>query len=175
MPKSSNKQIEEDEKKVIKLLLEDSRQSPNEIAKKLGFSRQKAWKIIKQLEKENKIWGYTAIIGEENNDRTIYFALTKNKIPIFDYIDTIIKRAREKCIGELDIQVTGTFYLNGSYDWLTIFTAENIKEAKIFCSYLQKHYGDYIERVELLESVFTLIKCGKINPELEKMKNFAID
>ena len=41
MPKSSNKQIEEDEKKVIKLLLEDSRQSPNEIAKKLGFSRQK--------------------------------------------------------------------------------------------------------------------------------------
>jgi len=174
MSKSSDKKIEEDKNNIIRMLTEDSRQSPNEIAKKLGFSRQKAWKLIKEIEREKKIWGYTAITGEEDDNGVTFFALTKNKIPMFDYIDTIIKRIKERCIGELDIQVTGTFYLNGSYDWITIFTAKNITEAKIFCSYMEKHYGKYIERVELLESVFPLIKCGKINPELEKIKKFEI-
>ena len=68
----------------------------------------------------------------------------------------------------------GVYYINGAYDWIAMFTAKNTTEAEIFTSYMQKHYGDYIERVELLESVFPLIKCEKINPELEQLRKFAI-
>ena len=175
MSKSSDDQIKEDKKKIIQQLIMDARQSPHEIAKKLGFSRQKAWKIIKELEKENAIWGYNAVIGEKAGERTTYFALTKNKIPPFDYIDVIIKRIKEKSVSKVDVAIKGTYYLNGAYDWITAFTAKNITDAKIFCAYMQKEYGEYIERVDLLESVFPLIKCGKVNPELEQLRKFIIE
>jgi len=84
MAKSSDKRIEADKNSVIQELIENARQSPHEISKKLGFSRQKVWKIIKELEKDNTIWGYNMIIGEKTNERVTYFALIKNKKPIFD-------------------------------------------------------------------------------------------
>jgi len=157
MSKSSNEKIEEDKNKVIQQLMMDARQSPHEIAKKLGFSRQKAWKLIKELEKENTIWGYNVIVGEKEGERTTYFALT------------------EKSVSKVDVRIKGTYYLNGTYDWITAFTAKNIIDAKIFCAYMQKEYGEYIERVDLLESVFPLIKCGKVNPELEQLRKFIIE
>jgi len=162
MSKSSNDQIKEDKKKVIQQLQMNARKSPHDIAKKLGFSRQKAWKLIKELEKENTIWGYNAIVGEKAGERTTYFALIKNKIPPFDYIEAIIKRIRGKSASKV-------------YDWITAFNAKNITDAKIFCSYIQKEYGKYIERIDLLESVFPLIKCGKVNPDLEQLRKFIIE
>jgi len=62
MSKSSDKKIEEDKEKIILLLMEDSRQSPNEISEKLGFSRQKAWKLIKQLEGEKEYGGIRQLL-----------------------------------------------------------------------------------------------------------------
>ena len=175
MSKSSNDQIKEDKKKVIQQLQMNARTSPHDIAKKLGFSRQKAWKLIKELEKENTIWGYNAIVGEKAGERTTYFALIKNKIPPFDYIETIIKRIRGKSASKVDVKIKGTYYINGAYDWITAFNAKNITDAKIFCSYIQKEYGKYIERIDLLESVFPLIKCGKVNPDLEQLRKFIIE
>jgi len=130
---------------------------------------------IRELEKDNTIWGYNAIIGEKTSERITYFALIKLKTPIFDYIETIIKRVKEKHISKLDITIKGTYYLNGAYDGITIFTAKNVIDAKIFCSYSQKYYGDYIERIDLLETIFPLIKCGKINPEIDQLKKFVIE
>ena len=40
---------------------------------------------------------------------------------------------------------------------------------------MQKHYGDYIESIELLECLFPLVKCGKVNPELDQLKKFAVE
>jgi len=175
MPKSSNKQIEEDEKKVIKLLLEDSRQSPNEIAKKLGFSRQKAWKIIKKIEKNNTIWGYTGVIDESNFKRRTYFALSKLKAPIFGRIDDIIQSVQEDTEAQMNIGMLGSYYLNGTFDWILMFSAEDIRQAKKFCSHIQKQYMDQLERIDLMECIFPLIKYGKLNPNIEELKEFAIE
>ena len=41
MPKNSNEQIEQDEKKILHELSKNANKSINDIAKKLGFSRQK--------------------------------------------------------------------------------------------------------------------------------------
>lgn len=174
MPKSSNKQIEEDEKKVIKLLLEDSSQSPNNIAKKLGFSRQKAWKLIKKLEKNKTIWGYTSVINESKFNRNIFFAISKLKAPIYGKIDNIIQDVQEDTESLLNIGILGSYYLNGVYDWIVIFSAKNIRDAKKFCAHIQNQYMDQLERIDLMECIFPLIKYGKLNPDIKKLKEFAI-
>ena len=56
MPKSSKDQIDADEKKIIKELQKNSKESIDKIAKKCGFSRQKVWRVIKRLEKNKTIW-----------------------------------------------------------------------------------------------------------------------
>jgi len=58
MPKSSKKQINEDEKKLLKVLQTSSGDNIENIAKKCGFSRQKVSRIKKRLEKDKTIWGY---------------------------------------------------------------------------------------------------------------------
>jgi len=172
MPKSSNEKIEDDKNKIILELQSNSRKSPHEIAKKLGFSRQKVWKTIKELEKEKIIWGYTAVV--ENKDRTIFFAFSKLKKPIYDNIDKIIENVQEDTESLMNIGLLGSFYINGLFDWLVIFTAKNILEAKKFCTHIQKQHVDYIERIELMENIFPLIKFGKLNPNIEKLKEFTI-
>ena len=79
MAKNSIKQIEEDEKKVINELLKNANKSINEIAKICGFSRQKVWRIIKNLEKNHTIWGYTAIVDEEKQNLKNYILLIKRR------------------------------------------------------------------------------------------------
>ncbi|MFH1101775.1 MAG: winged helix-turn-helix transcriptional regulator [Methanobacteriota archaeon] len=51
MAKSSRKQIEADEKKVLLELQKNCKESLDKIAKRCGFSRQKTWRILKYLEK----------------------------------------------------------------------------------------------------------------------------
>ena len=62
MAKSSKDKIEQDEKKLISELMKNSKENIDTIAKHCGFSRQKAWKMMKRLEMDQKIWGYSAVI-----------------------------------------------------------------------------------------------------------------
>ena len=94
MAKRSKEQIREDEKLVIKYLTEDARQTPNEIAKKCGFSRQKSWRIIKRLEEKREIWGYTAIVDEEKMNETIFAALIRARSPVLELTDKLISRIK---------------------------------------------------------------------------------
>ena len=57
MAKSSNEQIEQDEKKLLSELMKNSKENIDMIAKHCGFSRQKAWRMIKQLENNQKNLG----------------------------------------------------------------------------------------------------------------------
>jgi len=174
MPKSSNKQIKEDKKKIIQQIKMDARKSPHEIAKELGFSRQKVWRMIKELENENILWGYTGIVDDEFYDRAVYLALSKFKSPIFDAIDQIIKSVKEDTESLYNIEIHTSCYLNGNYDWILIFSSKDTREAKKFCHRIEKEYQDYIERIELMECIFPLIKFGRLNPDIERLKEFEI-
>jgi len=57
MAKSSREQRDLDEKKVLAELQKNSNESIETIAKHCGFSRQKVWRTIKQLEENHMIWG----------------------------------------------------------------------------------------------------------------------
>jgi len=166
--------ISADDRKVLDLLIKDSRQSPNQIAEKIGFSRQKVWRIINRLEKNKIIWGYTTVVNHNIMGYNFYFALCKSKSPTFDTIDKLIKTIKENKAEKINVRFLGQFYLNGIYDWIIIFLANDIADAKKFCGYVENEFNNYIDRVELLENVFTLVRYGKINPDIEKLKEFAV-
>ena len=175
MATSSNKQIAEDEQKIIQQLMKDARQTPAEIAEHCGFSRQKVWRIINKLEDNKKLWGYIAVVDDDHTDSHTYFALFKTKGPFDSIITDVINTMKGGTkADQLDINLLGIYYLNGIYDWLTVFSANDIRIAKLYIGYVQKNYGKYLERVDLMDCVFPLIKFGKINPNIEQLKKFAI-
>ena len=175
MSKKSTIKIKDDDKKIIQELKNDARQSSNEIAKKCGFSRQKVWRTIMDLEKENNIWGYTAIVDEKTENEIIYFALVKSKLSYISNAERSIKNMKNNNSIKIGVNLLGLNYVNGMYDWIIMFSAKDILTAKKYCGYMQKEYGELIEDISLLENVFTLSKYGKLNPNLEKLKEFSYD
>jgi len=75
MGKSSKEQLAKDDRKILAELQKNSNESIDTIAKHCGFSRQKVWRTIKQLEKNRMIWGYTAIVDHEKINQK-HFILT---------------------------------------------------------------------------------------------------
>ena len=175
MPKRSKKQIEDDETKILQELEKKANKSINDIAKKCGFSRQKVWRIIKRLEKNNTIWGYVTIIDNESQRKNLYIMLIKRTTqPITkDLLDLIAKRKLEKTAETMGIKIECSSYVNGAYDWIVYFTAEDIKHAKKFCEGFNTTYKGFIKELELLEDIFPIKRCGLVNPKLGNINEFA--
>lgn len=174
MAKNSMKQIKKDEKKILQELKKNSNKSINEIAKTCGFSRQKVWRIIKNLEKNDTIWGYTAIVDDEKLDKKGYITLIKrSNTPLTkEFIDTIVKREVATEAKEINVDVVSSIYTNGIYDWIICFTAENIRDAKRFCENLNKKFEGFIDELHLLEKMFPAQLCGINNPNMKELEGF---
>ena len=67
MPKSSRKQIGEDDKKFLKVLQKNSGDSIENIAKNCGFSKQKVGRIKKRLEKTRQSGDITQWLTMKNS------------------------------------------------------------------------------------------------------------
>ena len=173
MVKTSKQQIDTDEKKIIRELQKNSKESIEKIAKNCGFSRQKVWRVIKRLENNKTIWGYSAIVDNEKLDLRHYLILIKKSIkPVQETADIIISREIERDADEIGITIHDSHYLHGCYDWQICFTAENIKKAKRFCEVLNTTYAPNIKELELLEIIFPVKEGGIQNPHLEKLRAF---
>jgi DNA-binding Lrp family transcriptional regulator len=173
MAKSSKKQIESDEKKVLQELQINSRESADDIAKKCGFSRQKAWRIIKKLEENKTIWGYGTVVENKNLNLKEYLVLIKKTTwPIEQLADKIISREIEKKAKNLGVSIISSHYLHGQYDWTFSFHTEDIRKAKKFCEAFNQFYQKYIKELILIEKIFSVKKCGIQNPNIDKLKEF---
>ncbi len=173
MAKNSKKQIEKDEKKIIDELLKNSNKSINKIAKTCNFSRQKVWRIIKNLEKNKTIWGYTAVINEEKLQRKAYMVLIKrtNQPITKKMLDAIINRSMEEKAKHTNVKIVSSLYTNGIYDWVICFETDNIKNAKRFCEGLSKEFSGFIKELHLLDKMFSVKKCGIENPNIEALSD----
>ncbi|UCF12381.1 MAG: Lrp/AsnC family transcriptional regulator [Thermoplasmatales archaeon] len=173
MPKSSKKQINEDEKMLLKVLLTSSGDNIEDIAKKCGFSRQKVWKIKKRLEKDKTIWGYNAVVDNEKFDKNRYLMLVKKSgQPVGDAINKITKLTAGKKGEEIGIDVLSVGYMHGVYDVAIVFMADDIKIAKKFKEIMAIELPNLISKMEILEYIFLLRDGGITNPEIEKMRAF---
>lgn len=172
MVRSSRVQIDKDEKKVLTQLQKNSKDSIETISKHCSFSRQKVWRIIKRLEAIGLIWGYTAIVDEKKNDLNHYTLLIKRTTKKLDVktVDTIISRKIEDVVSEIGVTVESSYYVNGEYDWVLTFTAQNIVQAKKFCESLLVLHPGVIEKTVLLDTLFFVKNHYILNPESKKLK-----
>lgn len=173
MAKSSKKQIDQDEKRVIEQLQRNSNESIDKIAKTCGFSRQKVWRIIKRLENNKTIWGYTAIPDKEKQGVRHYIMLIKrSNEPAGEIIGEIIEGFKKYAGKNLGIFVQTACMLQGEYDALLCFTAKDVIVAKRFTEFINKKYSSYIKDIMMLEDIFSVKISGMINPKVDDLKEF---
>jgi DNA-binding Lrp family transcriptional regulator len=172
MVKVSKEQINKDEKKILAELQKDAQESIDVLAKRCGFSRQKVWRIVKRLEKNRMIWGYSAIIDEKKNDMNHYTLLIKRTTKKLDEktVDIITSRKLEDIVGSIGATIESSYYVNGEYDWVVTLTARNIVQAKKFCESLLALHPGVIEKIVLLETLFVVKNHYVLNPESKKLR-----
>jgi len=177
MAKSSKDEIEKGMQNVIYELEKNSDRSVNELANKLGFSRQKIWRIIKDLENDNTIWGYTAIVDDNKIGRKRFFILLKKAhIPVKEEkLDIVVNREFVQIAKKFGVQLESTYFLHGSYDGLLCVTADDIAKVKNFIDKINKKLdGIYISDANILEVLFPVARNGFSNPNVKEFKEFFL-
>ena len=174
MPKSSQEQIDNDDRKIISQMQINSKESIDKIAKKCGFSRQKVWRTIKRLEKNKIIWGYSVIVDNEKNDLNHYIVLfRRSTLPIDDNMqNAICKEKLDYYFPETNVTVLDVFYVNGKYDWVVSFTAPGIREMKMFCEKCMRKFGKYIIEYDVLETIVPVRISGIKNPIIDEKSTY---
>ena len=173
MPKNSKEQIEQDEKKLLSELMKNSKENINIIAKNFGFSGQKAWRMIKRLEKSQKIWGYSAVVdaGKQGLEKFMLFFKVEHKKPHPKDTIEIATTRMDPMKKDLGITILNSYCIHGEYDWVTIFTAKNIIQAKKFCDSLMKRFPD-THTTHISQILFTVREHCIQNPNITEMKDF---
>jgi DNA-binding Lrp family transcriptional regulator len=174
MSKSSKKQIDEDDKKLLKVLETNSGDNVENIAKKCGFTRQKVWRIKKRLEKDKTIWGYSAVFDEGKLGMKKYIILLKrtNKPISLEKLQIPIKGTAKRELGKLGIDINFSLLVHGDYDLALCATTKGVKELVMLTNRLNNLFGEYIAEMKTMEILFPLQKSGIENPNLEKLKDF---
>lgn len=172
MPKRSQIQIAEDEKRILTELQKNANASIDAIAQRCGFSRQKVWRSIKRLEQDHVIWGYTAIIDEDKENRKSYVVIIKKTTTPLDEKTTrlIISPYLHDLASKEGITIENSLYTHGEYDWIIIFNADDLRQAKKFSEVMNVTYQGYIAKMDLMETLFWTRKQRIFNPEAKKLK-----
>lgn len=174
MVKSSKEQIQEDEMKILAELTKNSNENIDTIAKHCGFSRQKIWRSIKQLEAKGLIWGYTAIFDEKKIGLNHYILLLKrtSKQLKEGTADKIISRRAEDIMDESGGTIESSIYVHGEYDWVVTFRARDIQQAKKYSDSLIALHPGEIEKITILQTMMFIKKQYILNPDRKELKDY---
>ena len=159
---------------LLKHLLEDPTRSISKIAEKSNMYRRTVWRKKRELEEDHTIWGYTAVIDESKLGQVLYVALFRIK-PILsgEFADLIIERLTTRAPSNEGVRVIDILYINGFYDIVIKFSAPDHAIARMYYETLRSTYNEYFLEDPLLCDVnFSLVRMGKMNPELEKLYDF---
>jgi len=174
MAKSSKETILHDEIKVLDALEQHSKDSIDKIAKDCGFSRQKVWRIIKELEKRKVIWGYTAITDETAKNLKHFIVLAKrNTVPFGDEVrkEIILRKLDDY---PMDIITIENIYLtHGTFDWILTFYAPDLVSAKRFVEETFARFSKYLQEYTLIETLVPVRKHGLKNPRIKELVKYV--
>ncbi len=173
--KATNSKKTEMNRKILDALLEDPTRSMRNIARDLNSYRQTLWRKKKQMEEENLIWGYTAVIDEAKQGKVTFLVLMKMKPMMGDMADLIVNRIKRNEPAKKNIRLIDAFQVNGEYDWMIRFSAPNHTTARKYYDTLRAIYGDHLlEKPVLVDVNFILVAEGKMNPEIDKLFDLVI-
>ena len=173
MAKSSKETMKTDEMKVLDVLEQHAKESISELGKRCGFSPQRVARIIKNLEKEKIIWGYSAIAdGTLRGFKHFVLLVKRNTVPFdaafkkelaFEKIDDILSSVTK---------IENIFFTHGSYDAVATFYAPNLIEAKNFIQEIYNRVGKYFGEHLLLETLVPIRKNGLKNPQNKELVEY---
>jgi len=171
MAKTSKKQMDKDEKKILVELERNSKESLDVMARRLKFSRQKIWRFIRNLDRTKGIWGYTAIVDNERRSLISYTLMLKRSVKPMDEkaLDALASQARQDTLG---VTIESLSFVHGEYDWIVSFTAPDIMMAKRFCETILATFPGVFERVSLMETLVAVRKHHVANPNVKKLKEY---
>jgi DNA-binding Lrp family transcriptional regulator len=170
MTKSSKETMEMDEIKVLDALERHAKDNIETLAKECSFSRQKVWRIIKNLEAKKTIWGYTTIADAEEKNLK-YFVLLLKRSTV--HLDDAMKK--EVTLEKLDdslpngIKIDDILITHGMHDAVVTFYAPDIMTAKKVVDGLFGRLGKYFGGYQLLETLFPVRKNGFKNPQIKNL------
>lgn len=173
MTKIRKEQQTEDERKLLAELQKNAKEHINIIANNCGFTRQKTWRLLKQMEKDHKIWGYTAIEDGTVNEQKQFILLVKRSVIPFDREmkrEVIMEKLEDYIPNE--IQIDDIFVTHGMYDGVVIFYAKNLLSAKKFIQEISRRIGKYFKEFVLIETLFPVQKQGMKNPQIKNLVDF---
>jgi DNA-binding Lrp family transcriptional regulator len=174
MKKISKDSIDKDNKKILLELQKNSNNSISTIAKNCDFSKQKVWRAIHELEKNRVIWGYSAITDERKQDLEKFILLLKRSAQVLDKktADEIAISRLEKDYINMGINIESSYYIHGEYDWVLIFTARDLKQAKKFSNLLIENYPGIVAKINLMQILFTQRMNNILNPNATELREF---
>lgn len=159
---------------IMDRLLKDPTQSVDEMAKGIDTYRQRVWRTKKRLEEEHIIWGYTAIIDESKLGHVFYMVLMKMRPMNEELAELIIRRMGQTEYGRQQVRLIDVLFTNGEYDWVIMFAAPDHATARRYYDSMRVAYQDHLlEKPILVDVNFSLIREGKLNPELNRLKEFV--
>ncbi len=173
MGKTSNRKTMDDENKLLVELMKNSNENIERIAKKCGFSSQKARRMMFRLENSKKIWGYSAAVDNKKLGLEKYILLIKRTQLLHDPRDVndIVSNLLTPTKKELGINMICSYRIHGEYDWVMLFTTNNIITAKKFSeAIMQKFPGR--QSYQLSQILFTVRENYIQNPNIIEMKEF---
>lgn len=177
MKKKSKKIQEEltkDEQMVLNALQKNSKDDTSLIANTCEFSKQKVKRILAHLEADQIIWGYTAIIDEKRQGRLKYVLLMKRSMNKIDRAtaEKIAFQQFEKEYEQQGITIESSCLIHGEYDWMIIFTSQNLRDAKKFSTMLVEKYPNLIVKVNLMQILHSAKTHHIVSPTPETLLEF---
>jgi DNA-binding Lrp family transcriptional regulator len=169
VPKSSNQPLVKDEQKILGVLLENANESIDVIAKKCGFSRQKVWRIIKKLENDKTIWGYTAIYdNEQYNLKRFTMLMKRTTVPVDrKMLNEILSSRLDDILPGSGVKIENIEYVHGCFDGIFSFLAPDIVTAKKFSERFNARFSPYVASLEILEDILVIRKQTIRNPKIK--------
>jgi len=174
MVKSSKETRLHDEIKIMEALEQHAKENIDEIAKDCGFSRQKIWRIIKDLEKRKIIWGYTAITDETTKKLKHFIVLAKrNTVPFGDEVrQEIILRKLDDYPMHI-VKIENIYLTHGIADWIISFYAPDIQSAKKFVEETFARFSRYLQEYNIIETSVPVRKQGLKNPRINNLVEYV--
>lgn len=158
---------------ILNALLEDPTKSLRIIAKELKSYRQKIWREKKKLEEKHIIWGYTAVVDYGKLNYIAYIMLLKMKPMSKELVDLMLRRLYEKEQLKQNIRLRDFWIVTGEFDWIIKFSAPDHATARKYYDTIRLLYDNYlIEKPVMVDVNLCLVAEGKMNPEVEKLREF---
>jgi DNA-binding Lrp family transcriptional regulator len=172
------KQIKELMTEEIQNLLGALQKNANEnittIAKECHMSKEKCIRTMRHLEKTGRIWGYTAIIDDKDMPYKKFILLVKRTLKKFDNTkaDESVTKQFLPLYVPLGVHIESSYYIHGEYDWVVVFTAPDLLQAKKFSTIVFDHYPGYAEKAAILEVLFTGKAHHITNPDQSLLREY---